>query len=89
MSTRRPGRAPDLWPGQLRRRSLDHGDLIGSGIATGVARAQQHRQRLPGPAAAVVDEGAEWMKSIAALERRRRMLRVRGDQGGVGVDDQP
>ena len=49
--------------GQLGQGGLDDRDVVGHGIGTGVARAQQHRQWLTGPRRAVVDEGPQRVKA--------------------------
>ena len=71
-STFRPGRRPGPVAGQLRSACADDGDVVGGGVRAGVARPQQHRQRLPGPVGAVVDERAQRVEPEPALERRRR-----------------
>jgi len=76
--------------GQLGQRALDHGDVVGGGVGPGIARAQQDAQRLPGAFRAVVDERAQRVEPIPALERRTRVLlvRVSRDQRRVQVHDQ-
>jgi len=56
-----------MMGGQLGQGGLDHRDVIGRRIGTGVARAQQHRQRFTGPRRAVVDEGPQRVKTEAPL----------------------
>jgi hypothetical protein len=75
---------------QLTQRGPDHGDVVGSGVRPGVARAQQRGERLSGPGRAVVDERPQRVVAEALLERRCRTLLVGvgGHQGGVHVDDQ-
>jgi hypothetical protein len=77
-----------VW--QLRQRGTDDGLVVGHGVRAGVADAEQERQRLAGALGAVIDERPQRMEAEPALDRRRRglLLRVRGDQGGVHVDDQ-
>ena len=89
ISTFRPGR-PRPMSGQLRQRLPGDGDVVGGGVRPGVPGPQHHRQRLPGAVRAVVDERPQRMEPEPAFERGRRvfLLRVRGDQGGVEVDDQ-
>jgi hypothetical protein len=76
--------------GELSQRGADDGDVVSGGVRAGVAAAQQYPDRLPGPGLAVVEECGQWVMPEAAFERRRRelLLRVRGDQGGVDVEDQ-
>jgi hypothetical protein len=63
-----PTRPP---PAPVRRQLLErvprHGDVVGGGIRPGVARPQQHRQRLPGALAPVVDERPQRVEAIAVL----------------------
>jgi hypothetical protein len=76
--------------GQLAQGGADDGDVVGGGVRAGVAAAQQHRHRLPGPGLAVIEERAQRVMPEAAFERRRGLLllRVGGHQGGVDIDDQ-
>jgi hypothetical protein len=75
---------------QLPQRGADHRDVVGGGVRAGVAAAQQHRHRLPGPGLTVVDERGQRVMPEPALERRRRefLVRVRGHQGGINIHDQ-
>ena len=46
---------PARWPGSCRSAVSDDRDVVGGGVRPGVARPQQHRQRLPGAV-----PGAPW-----------------------------
>ena len=85
-----PGPGPAPVTGQLRQRGLDHGDVVGGGVRTGVALRSRNDSGSPVPVGAVVDERPQRMEPEPAFERRRRLLlvRVRGNQRGVDVDDQ-
>lgn len=85
-----PGPAAGLVTGELAQRGTDDGDVVSGGVRARVAGPQQLREWLPGATRAVVGEGPQRMMTEPALERRRRalLLRVGGDQGRVGVDDQ-
>jgi hypothetical protein len=74
----------------LGERSPGDGDVVGSGVRTRVALAQQERQRLSGPCLAVVGKGEQRVEPEPAFERRRRvfLIRMRGQQRGIEVDDQ-
>ena len=76
--------------GQLAQRLAQHADVVGGGVGPGVARTQQHRQRLAGAISTVVDKRPQRMVPVSALERRRGafLVRVRGHQRRVDVDDQ-
>ena len=50
----RPGPRPVTR--ELREGALDHHDVVGGGVRPGIARAEHHRQRLPGPLSPVVNE---------------------------------
>jgi hypothetical protein len=84
------GPAAGAVAGELPQRGAGDGDVVGGGVGPGVAEPRQHRQWLPAARRAVVGEAPQWMESVAAFERRRGLLlvAVRGDQGGVEVDDQ-
>jgi len=84
------------WPGagtmtgQLRQGLAGDGDVIGGGVRPGVARPEQHRERLTRAVGAVVGERPQRVVTEAALERRRRsfLLRVGPNQSRVEIDDQ-
>ena len=84
----RPG--PRLVSGQLRERGLDDRDVVGGSVAASISLAQQAGQRLTSALGAVIDEGPQRVESESAFERRCGLflVRVRGDPGGVGADDQ-
>ena len=73
--------------GDLADRCGQHGEVVGEGVRAGVARPQQHRQRLGG----ISQPGPQWMEAVAHLEGRccPFLVAVRGDQSRVQVDDQP
>jgi hypothetical protein len=76
--------------GELPQGFPDHRHVISRGVRPGVARAQQHRQRLPGPFAAVIGKRPQRMKPKATFIGSRGGLlgRIRRDQGGIEVDHQ-
>jgi len=71
----------------LGDRGGEHGEVVGHGVGSGVARAQQHLQALAGVGA----PRRERVEAEAFLEGGGRpvLVGVRGDQGGVQVDDDP
>ena len=78
-----------LGLGQLGQRRVEDRDVVGGGVRRGRPGAQHPGQGLPGAVLAVVDERAHRVEPEAALEGRRGqlLLRVRGHQRGVQVDD--
>jgi len=75
---------------QLPQSILGNLDVVGSGVGTGPALTEHHRQRLTRPIRSVVHPRSQRMKPEAPLERwcRQLLFRVRGDQRGVQVDHQ-
>ena len=61
-------------PGELGERVLDHGDVIGSSVGPGVARAQPEHQRLTSALAIVVDEGTEGWNPKPRLKDRKSVV---------------
>ena len=59
-------------------------------FAASISLAQQAGQRLTSALGAVIDEGPQPVESESPFERRCGLflVRVRGDPGGAGVDDQ-
>ena len=76
--------------GVAARAFAGDGDVVGGRVGAGVPGPQQHLQRFAGAGGSVVDEGAQRMEAVAAFERRPGVLlvRVRGHERGVQVDDQ-
>ena len=62
--------------GQLGERLAEHGDVVGGGVAAGVALAQHDRQRLTGALSAVVDEREQRMEAEGLVERWRGLFLV-------------
>jgi hypothetical protein len=58
--------------GDLRQRRAQHRHVIGNRVRPGVARAQQHRQRLGG----IGQPGAQWMEAEPFLEGGRGALLI-------------
>jgi len=73
--------------GQLCERGVQDGDVIGGGVATGVAAPKGGGEELAG----VVAEGQHRVVPECLLERRRRvfLLAVTDHDRGVEVDHQP
>lgn len=69
--------------GDLGKRLVEDGDVVGGGVGTGVSRPQQAGQGFAG----VVQEAQQRVVAEAALVGRRGLLLlgVAGDQGGVEV----
>lgn len=84
------GTPPGTVAGQLAQRIADEGDVVGGGVGAGVPRAQQEGEGFPAALSAVVDEGAQRVESVSALERRSRplLVGVRSHQRGIHIDDQ-
>lgn len=72
--------------GGLRERSVEHRDVIGGGVGSGVAGPQPSRHGFAG----VREEAQQRMEDGSALVGRGRLflLRVAGDQCGVEVQNQ-
>ena len=68
-STLRPGRRPVWWRG-LTHRLAALGDVVGGGVAAGIARPEQDRERLAGAGGPVVGERPQRVVCEPALERR-------------------
>lgn len=73
--------------GDLRERLVEHRDVVGGGIGSGIAGPQPPGHRLAG----VGQEAQERVEAEAAPVGRGSLilLRVRGDQRCVEVQDQP
>jgi len=65
--------APGL-AGHLGESELGHRDVLGRGVRSGVASAQQDRQRFPARPTAVVDERGERMEPVGILPRGSGLL---------------
>ena len=65
--------------------------MIGGGVRTGPARAQQLRDRLPTTGGAVIDKAEQRVKAEPLFPGPGRVLflRVRIQQGGVQIDHHP
>ena len=82
--------APRAGPGPVARElgegALDDGDVIGGGVRPGVrpgvAGAEQHRQRFPGPGGPVVDEREQRVEAETALFSALDRSAVRADRAG-------
>ena len=90
INTLRPALVPGVWPGSWARAALDHRQVVGGGVRPGVARAEHHRERFPGPGGPVVDEGEQRVEAKATLEIGSGLLfvGVGRDQRRVQVHDQ-
>ena len=71
--------APPVW--DLAQRPVQHGEVVGGGVAAGVARAQQHCEGLAG----VVQPGPEGVMAEAALEVPASIFLVRVGRDSSGV----
>ena len=86
--SRRIGAGHDLGhgriDGQLGKSHVEHGDVIGSGVRSGVTRSQDPGQCFTGG----VQERQQRMEPEPALVRRSRtgLVRMRGDQRRVEID---
>jgi len=89
-STRTSTFRPTAAVRELGQRRPEHGDVVIDGVGARIAAPQQDRQRLPAALGSVVKERVERMEAETPLERRggQLLLRVRGHQRGVHVDDQ-
>jgi uncharacterized protein YegP (UPF0339 family) len=76
--------------GNLFERFPQHTDVVGGGVRAGVPGPQLDHQQFRGALGPVVDERAQRMEPVPLLERRLGVLlvRMRGHQGGVYIDDQ-
>ncbi len=90
-----PGRVRVATPGpgvgwQRGDRHVQHLDVIGGGVAAGVARAQQPGQRLATGDVRAVQVAQQRVEAEALLPGRRGvlLLRVRGQQARVEVEPQ-
>ena len=78
-------------PRQLLQRLVQHGLVVGGGIGTGVAWAEQRGGGFAGAGGAVVDEREQRVKAPTALVGWGRVfleVAVGVEQGRVQVDDQ-
>jgi hypothetical protein len=58
---------PRSGPGELAQRVPKHLNVVGGGVAAGVARTQQQRQRLAGAVRTVIDEHGQRVEAEPPL----------------------
>jgi hypothetical protein len=75
--------------GELCQRVVEHGDVVGGGVAAGVATAQQTREGFPSAGVVVIEAAQQRVEAEGLLPSFGRvfLVGVGDDQGRVQVDD--